>query len=168
MLIRNTRNFILLRVYKTLRFLKTGKYGKSQVTKKERTLRKIIRGVLQDPENRVLYSPESYRIFAHNKTKTYIISFDDREIRITNHKFFSSFSVNPEFGRILIREAYDRIENDLRELESESVCNEDFFLNEVCDNLTDTSTKKSKVQENFIPENSEKYFQELMKENHLL
>lgn len=167
MIIRKTRNFILLRVYKTLRFFKTGKFGKIRMTKKERTLSKIIKGVLQDPQSRVFFSPESYRVFAHNKSKTYIVSFDDREIRITNHKFFSNFDVNPDFGKMLIREAYGRIERDLRQLESESVCNEDFFLNEVYDNLAEIIKDPTEEQKINRQTESEKHFQQLVEESNM-
>ncbi len=168
MIIRKTRNFILLRVYKTLRFFKTGKFGKIKITKKERTLAKIIKGVLHDPQSRVFFSPESYRVFAHNKSKTYIISFDDREIRITNHKFFSNFDINPDFGKMLMYEAYGRIERDLRQLESESVCNEDFFLNEVYDNLTEIIKDPAGDQKIEPISESEKHFQILMEKSTLL
>lgn len=168
MIIRNARNFILLRIYKIIKLFKTGKFGKIKMTKKERTLSKIIKEVLQDPQSMVLYSPESYRVFAHNKSKTYIISFNDQEIKITNHKFFSNFDINPHFGKTLMGEAFSRIEKDLHQLESESVCNEDFFLNEVYDNLAEITKEPS---ENIKPNNqedTEKQFFELVEQSKLI
>ena len=162
MLLRTIKNYTLLRIYKTARFLKTGKFKSVKRSKKERTLQKIIGGVLNDPKSRVYYSPESYRIFTHNQDKTYIISFDDREIRITNHRFFSSFQVNPDFARSIIREAFARIERDMQSLESESVCNEDFFLNEVYDKLSSSGTNEE------IPtKETEKYFEDILNESTL-
>lgn len=162
MLLRKIKNYTLLRIYKTMRFFKTGKFNSVKRSKKERTLQKIIKGVLNDPKSRVYYSPESYRIFTHNQDKTYIISFDDREIRITNHRFFSSFQVNPDFGRSIIREAFARIERDMQALESESVCNEDFFLNEVYDKFS-----SSEIIGEMEMKKTEKYFEDILKENNL-
>lgn len=157
MILRPFKNYVLLRIYKTSRFLQSGRFNSIKRSKKERTIRKIVKSVLSDPKSRVYYSPESYRIFTHNENKTYIISFDSREIRITNHRFFSSFQVNADFGRSLIKDAFDRIERDLQSLESESVCNEDFFLNEVYDKYGDPE----------IIGESDKYFAEIIKESTL-
>ena len=135
MILRRFKNDSLLILYKLLRLLKGGRYNKTKLSKKEITLKKIIKLILENPESRIYYSPESYRIFAHNKEKTYIISFDDKEVRITNHISFSKFDINHEFGKILMGSAFERIESDMKKLETEAVSNEDIFLDNVCDNF---------------------------------
>ena len=156
MILRTIKNKVLLRFYKMSRFFKRGHYNKTKPSKKERTLKKILREILENPDSRIYYSPDSYRIFTHNKEKTYIISFDDREVRITNHKSFSRFDIHPDFGKSIIRDAFARIESDMQKLESEAVSNEDLFLDGVYDNF-----KNPESGENGIPE---KYFQSILEE----
>ena len=160
MTLRTIKNIVLLKLYKLSRIIKGGSYNRTKLSKKERTLKKIIKEILENPESRIYYSPESYRIFTHNKEKTYIISFDGREVRITNHRSFSKFDVNPEFGKKLIRSAFERIESDMGKLESEAVSNEDIFLDGVYDNFKNPNLE--------IPDNNiempEKYFNSILEE----
>ena len=121
MILRRFKNDSLLILYKLLRLLKGGRYNKTKLSKKEITLKKIIKLILENPESRIYYSPESYRILTHNKEKTYIISFNDKEVRITNHTSFSKFDINYEFGKMLIVSAFERIESDMKKLETEIV-----------------------------------------------
>ncbi len=160
MILRTIKNKFLLRFYKLSRFFKKGHYNKTKLSKKERTLKKILKEILENPDSRIYYSPESYRIFTHNKEKTYIISFDDREVRITNHKSFSRFDIHPDFGKTIIRDAFVRIESDMQKLESEAVSNEDLFLDGVYDNFKKPGSDGNEE----IVGIPEQYFQSILEE----
>jgi hypothetical protein len=161
MILRNIKNKVLLRSYKLYRLFKNGHYNRTKLSKKERTLKKILKEILENQDSRIYYSPESYRIFTHNKEKTYIISFDGREVRITNHKSFSRFDIHPDFGKSIVRDAFIRIESDMKKLEREAVSNEDLFLDGVYDNFKNTRSEEN-VETVGIPE---RYFQSILEKS---
>ena len=100
-------------------------------TKNERMIIKIVRGVINAPDSMVHYSHNSSRFFLHTKDKRYIISMDSCSIRITNHHFFFNSDLRLPVADQLISLVFSRIEDDMKELESDSVYNENIFLSEV-------------------------------------
>lgn len=164
MILRRFKNDSLLILYKLLRLLKGGRYNKTKLSKKEIILKKIIKLILENPESRIYYSPESYRILTHNKEKTYIISFNDKEVKITNHTSFSKFDINYEFGKMLIMSAFERIESDMKKLETEAVSNEDIFLDNICDNFKNKSLETRGNLDGKIPD---EYFNSILEKTNL-
>lgn len=104
---------------------------KHRRSKNERMILRIVRGVMNSPESRVHYSPKSSRFFLHTGDKRYIISMDSCSIRITNHHFFFNSDLRLPVGEELIALAFSRIEADMTKLESDSIYNENVFLNDV-------------------------------------
>jgi len=162
MKIRRIRKKIRIYLAKINRAIVKGMWEiRSEKTKQDRMVIKIVRTLLDTPDSKVYYAPSASRIYLHSRDKRYIISFDKQSIKITNHKFFFNADLREQIGEELVSAATDRLERDLKKLSEEIVYNEDAFLEEVYCNF------KKKTRGKTIPTNTSDKILDDLQEVHL-
>lgn len=129
--IRRFRKKVKIFVSKLGRIVTRGTWDRTRKTKQERNVSRIVRTLLNTPDSKVYCLPGSSRISITPKDKKYIITFDDNDIKISNHKFFFNASLRYNISQELISLATERLKNDLKKLNAEVVYNEENFLDDV-------------------------------------
>lgn len=95
----------------------------------------IIRAMVKHPKTKLLTAPISQTFYLENKELDYFIVVDYDNIKITNHKFFSSKSINTADGDKIIDYIKSQIENSRKEMEVEMFKNQNALYHDIYNNL---------------------------------
>jgi len=88
-------------------------YITPKLTREEREITSIIRNLLINPENKVVYSVNSKSIRIQTRDKKYVISLTSSQVRIN----FVNIKINERVGGKLFKSVIDRIEDEVEEMD---------------------------------------------------
>lgn len=134
-----------------------------KMTREEREISSMIRNLLSNPENKVIYSIRSKSIRIQTKDKKYVVSLTSSYIRIN----FVLISLNERIGNLLVDRVVDRMESDIANMDKEVMVDQKEFLtgmNEVFIKANIESAKRLELVKNASSRNIESTLSRIMKE----
>ncbi len=102
-----------------------------EVTDEDRIMIRAVKAMLKREDIRIFYSPLSHSIYMQTPDHKYTIIFNEFEIRIANHRLFLSTKINSKTGDNLMKMGRERIEREMKSVESEVRKNEFKFLQDL-------------------------------------
>lgn len=121
-----------------IRFIKITE-GRSKMSEDTKFIYAIVRAMVKHPGTKFLTAPISQTYYLENKKLDYFIVLDLDCVRITNHKFYASKSVNSSDGDKMLGYVRRHIENIRKEMEKEIFQNQHSLYKNIYENLK-TST----------------------------
>ena len=98
-----------------------------KMTREEREISVMIKNLLNNAENRVIYSTKSKSIRIQTRDKKYIISLTSNSIRIN----FVLIELNERIGNLLVDRVIDRMESDIDDMDNNVIEDRKKFLNDM-------------------------------------
>lgn len=102
-----------------------------ETTEEDRIMIKTVKIMVRKKGIRIFYSPLSHSIYMQTPDHKYTIIFNEYEIRIANHKLFLSTKISSSTGGQLMTLGRERIEKEMKSVESEVRQNEFKFLQDL-------------------------------------
>jgi len=102
-----------------------------ETTDEDRIMIKAVKIMVKRKGIRIFYSPLSHSVYMQTPDHKYTIIFNEYEIRIANHKLFLSTKIAPKIGDHLMVLGRERIEREMKSVESEVRRNEFKFLQDL-------------------------------------
>jgi len=99
-------------------------YITPKMNREEREITSIIRNLLENPENRVVYSVNSKSIRIQTKDKKYLIALTNSQVRIN----FVNVTINERIGNRLFKSVIARIEDEIEAMDNDVVSDHKEFL----------------------------------------
>jgi hypothetical protein len=99
-------------------------YISPKMNREEREITSIIRNLLSNPENKVVYSVNSKSIRIQTKDKKYVIALTGSQVRIN----FVSISINERIGSKLFKSVINRIEDEISVMDNDVISDHKEFL----------------------------------------
>ena len=134
-----------------------------KMTREERAISAMIRNLLSNQENRIIYSIRSKSIRIQTKDKKYVVSLTSSYIRIN----FVLISLNERIGNVLVDRVIDRMESDIANMDNDVMSDQKEFLsgmNDVFVKANVESAKRSQLIKNASSRNIESTLSRIMKE----
>ena len=126
------RKRLFFRWLKYWRSLKRSAIGyQLETTDEDRIMIKTVKIMVKRKGIRIFYSPLSHSIYMQTPDHKYTIIFNEYEIRIANHKLFLSTKISSRIGDHLMMLGRERIEKEMKSVESEVRKNEFKFLQDL-------------------------------------
>ena len=126
------RKRLFFRWLKYWRSLKRSAIGyQLETTDEDRIMIKAVKIMVKRKDIRIFYSPLSHSIYMQTPDHKYTIIFNEYEIRIANHKLFLSTKISSSTGDQLMMLGRERIEKEMKSVESEVRKNEFKFLQDL-------------------------------------
>lgn len=126
------RKRLFFRILKVWRNLKRSATGyQFETTDEDRIMIKAVKVMIKRADIRIFYSPLSHSIYMQTPDHKYTIIFNEFEIRIANHRLFLSTKVSSKIGEHLMHLGRERIEKEMKSVESEVRKNEFRFLQDL-------------------------------------
>jgi hypothetical protein len=126
------RKRIFFRILKVWRNLKRSAAGYNfETTDEDRIMIKAVRVMIKRADIRIFYSPLSHSIYMQTPDHKYTIIFNEFEIRVANHRLFLSTKISSKIGDHLMHLGRERIEMEMKSVESEVRKNEFKFLQDL-------------------------------------
>jgi hypothetical protein len=94
------------------------------MTREEREIASIVRNLLANPENNVIYSVNSKSIRIQTKDKKYVIALTNRQVRIN----FVNIPINERIGDKLFKSVIARIEAEIEVMDNDVISDHKKFL----------------------------------------
>jgi hypothetical protein len=117
-----------------IRFIKISG-GRSKMAEDTKFIYAIVRAMVNHPDTKFLTAPISQTYYLENKKLDYFIVLDMECIRITNHKFYASKSVNTSDGDRMVSYVKNHIEGIRKEMENEIFQNQHALYRNIYENL---------------------------------
>ena len=117
-----------------IRFIKISG-GRSRMSEDTKFIYAIVRAMVKHPGTKFLTAPISQTYYLENKKLDYFIVLDLESVRITNHKFYASKSVNTSDGDKMVSYVRSHIENIRKEMEKEIFQNQHALYKNIYENL---------------------------------
>ena len=133
-----------------------------KMTREEREVSSMIRNLLNNPENRVVYSVIGKSIRIQTKDKKYVIALTSKQVRIN----FVTISINERIGNALVEKVVNRIESDIDMMDEEVISDQKEFLvgmNEVFVKNNTDFMKRSEIIKNASGKNLEGTLSKILK-----
>ena len=121
--------FKWLKSWRNIKRLITG--HQFEVTDEDRIMIRAVKAMLKREDIRIFYSPLSHSIYMQTPDHKYTIIFNEFEIRVANHRLFLSTKINSKTGDNLMKMGRERIEREMKSVESEVRKNEFKFLQDL-------------------------------------
>jgi hypothetical protein len=102
-----------------------------ETTDEDRIMIKAVKIMVKRKDIRIFYSPLSHSVYMQTPDHKYTIIFNEYEIRIANHKLFLSTKIASKIGDHLMMLGRERIEKEMKSVESEVRKNEFKFLQDL-------------------------------------
>ena len=102
-----------------------------ETTDEDRIMIKAVKIMVKRKDIRIFYSPLSHSIYMQTPDHKYTIIFNEYEIRIANHRLFLSTKISSKIGDHLMMLGRERIEKEMKSVESEVRKNEFKFLQDL-------------------------------------
>ena len=99
-------------------------YITPKMNRVEREITSIIRNLLSNPENKVVYSVNSKSIRIQTKDRKYVIALTSSQVRIN----FVNISINERIGSQLFKSVIDRIESEIEVMDNDVISDHKEFL----------------------------------------
>ena len=99
-------------------------YISPKMNREEREITSIIRNLLSNPENKVVYSVNSKSIRIQTKDKKYVIALTSGQVRIN----FVNISINERIGSKLFKNVISRIEDEISVMDNDVASDHKEFL----------------------------------------
>ena len=99
-------------------------YLTPKMNRVEREITSIIRNLLSNPENKVVYSVNSKSIRIQTKDRKYVIALTSSQVRIN----FVNISINERIGSQLFKSVIDRIESEIEVMDNDVISDHKEFL----------------------------------------
>jgi hypothetical protein len=126
------RKRLFFRWLKYWRSLKRSAIGyQLETTDEDRIMIKAVKIMIKRKGIRIFYSPLSHSVYMQTPDHKYTIIFNEYEIRIANHKLFLSTKISSSTGDQLMMLGRERIEKEMKSVESEVRRNEFKFLQDL-------------------------------------
>jgi hypothetical protein len=126
------RKRLFFRWLKYWRSLKRSAIGyQLETTDEDRIMIKAVKIMVKRKDIRIFYSPLSHSIYMQTPDHKYTIIFNEYEIRIANHKLFLSTKISSSTGDQLMMLGRERIEKEMKSVETEVRKNEFKFLQDL-------------------------------------
>lgn len=112
----------------------------SKMTREEREISAMIRNLLSNPENRIIYSIRSKSVRIQTRDKKYAVSLSSDHIRIN----FVSIPLNERIGNALVDRVIERMESDIDNIDSDAMMDQKEFLSGMNGVFIKTNTESIK------------------------
>lgn len=125
-----------------------------KMTPGEREISAMIRNLLSNPDNRVIYSIKSKSVRIQTRDKKYVVSLSTDHIRIN----LVLIPLNERIGNVLVDRVIDRMESDIDIMDKDVMVDQKEFLsdlNEVFIKTNIESAKRFELVKNTSPKNME-------------
>jgi dTDP-glucose pyrophosphorylase len=99
-------------------------YISPKMNREEREITSIIRNLLSNSENKVVYSVNSKSIRIQTKDKKYVIALTSSQVRIN----FVNISINERIGGQLFKSVINRIEAEIEVMDNDVISDHKEFL----------------------------------------
>jgi hypothetical protein len=99
-------------------------YISPKMNREEREITSIIRNLLSNPENNVVYSVNSKSIRIQTKDKKYVIALTNSQVRIN----FVTIPINERIGSQLFESVIDRMESEIAVMDNDVISDHKEFL----------------------------------------
>jgi hypothetical protein len=99
-------------------------YLTPKMNRVEREITSIIRNLLSNPENKVVYSVNSKSIRIQTKDRKYVIALTSSQVRIN----FVNITINERIGSHLFKSVIDRIESEIEVMDNDVISDHKEFL----------------------------------------
>jgi len=144
------RRIVKVKIAKVKRAIKQVIYNsKTPKNSSDRLIVKIIKTFLDRNDTKVQFSPISDKIYIYTKDRRVFIVFNAYEIHIAYNKFFFYSSLKDSVSEEITKYAKERIESEMRSIESEVSKNQKELLNDLYESFSKTKTKHEKRNEEF-------------------
>jgi hypothetical protein len=104
-------------------------YITPKMNREERQIKSIIKNLLENPENKIIYSINSKTIRIQTKDKKYVIALTNRQVRIN----FVNITINERIGSQLFEIVIARIESEIEAMDNDVVSDHKKFLSNMND-----------------------------------
>jgi hypothetical protein len=144
------RRIIKVKIAKVKRAIKQVIYNsKTPKNSSDRLIVKIIKTFLDRNDTKVQFSPISDKIYIYTRDRRVFIVFNAYEIHIAYNKFFFYSSLKDSVSEEITKYAKERIESEMRSIESEVSKNQKELLNDLYESFSKTKTKQDRRNEEF-------------------
>lgn len=99
-------------------------YISPKMNREEREITSIIRNLLSNPENKVVYSVNSKSIRIQTKDRKYVIALTSSQVRIN----FVTININERIGGQLFNSVINRIEGEIEVMDNDVISDHKEFL----------------------------------------
>jgi tRNA(Ile)-lysidine synthase TilS/MesJ len=135
-----------------------------KMNREEREITSIIRNLLENPENKVVYSVNSKSIRIQTKDKKYVIALTAGWVRIN----FVDISINERIGSKLFKNVISRIENEISVMDNDVASDHKEFLrrmNGIFMKSNAEFSKRSEAVKNASQKNIESALSRILKDS---
>lgn len=115
-------------------------YLTPKMNRVEREITSIIRNLLSNPENKVVYSVNSKSIRIQTKDRKYVIALTSSQVRIN----FVNITINERIGSHLFKSVIDRIESEIEVMDNDVISDHKEFLSSMNGIFMKTNAEFSK------------------------
>lgn len=99
-------------------------YITPKMNREEREITSIVKNLLENPENKVVYSVNSKSIRIQTKDKKYVIALTNSQVKIN----FVNITINERIGGKLFKSVIARIENEIEVMDNDVISDHKEFL----------------------------------------
>lgn len=139
-------------------------YISTKMNREEREITSIIRNLLSNPENKVVYSVNSKSIRIQTKDKKYVIALTSGQVRIN----FVNISINERIGSKLFKNVISRIEDEISVMDNDVASDHKEFLrsmNGIFMKSNAEFSKRSEAVKNASQKNIESALSRILKDS---
>ena len=95
---------------------------------------KLVKSLIYRKDCKVIYSPNSSKVYVYTKNKDVVVIFDLYTINISNHKFFFNCHLKEGMGEEIVKIAKERIAEESNAIETMVNQNQKDFLSFIYEN----------------------------------
>lgn len=124
-------------------------YVNVKKTTQDLLLTKLVKSLIYRKDCKVIYSPNTSKVYVYTKNKDLVIIFDLYTITISNHKFFFNCHLKEGMGEEIVKMAKERIQEESNVIERMINQNQKDFLTFLYENTIDEKPTEDRSEKKF-------------------